>query len=59
MGDENSNLQQDVKHLSEVIRGFKSMFSDSESTSVIDEQQRRIAQLTNQVTELTARSLLD
>lgn len=37
MGDENCNLQQDVDHLNEVIRGFKTMFADSASTQVIDE----------------------
>jgi hypothetical protein len=34
MGEENTNLQEQVTHLNEVIRGFKSLFSDSESTKL-------------------------
>jgi len=42
MGDENSNLQEQVNHLNLVIKGFKSLFEDNNYMTIINEQERRI-----------------
>lgn len=59
MGDENKNLEEESRHLKEVIKGFKSLFTDDKSMQLFNQQEKRIVQINKENQEMIAKSLLD